>query len=67
MYLFSVIGYGYKSSLVNIYGSDKNRVFKKTDYLVQVLKPSIQSFLEAFLAVCAIILFIKDSNSVYSY
>ncbi len=58
VHFFGAIGYGYKSSLVK-----QNRAFKETDYLAQVLEPWIQSFLEAFSAVCGIALFMEDGNS----
>jgi hypothetical protein len=67
VHFFGAIGYGYKSTLVNIHGSGKNGVFTQTDYLAQVLEPYIQNFLEAFGAICSIPQFIEDSNSAHSY
>jgi hypothetical protein len=67
VYFFGTNGHSYKSTLVYIHGSGKSGVFKQTDYLVQVLEPYIQSFLEAFRAICGMLQFIEDGNSVYSY
>ena len=33
MYFFKVVGYSYKSKLVNIYKTSKNKVFTQKDYL----------------------------------
>jgi hypothetical protein len=67
VHFFGAIGYGYKSSLVHIYGTGKNSAFKQTDYLGQVLEPYIQSFLEAFRAICGTPQFIEDGNSAHGH
>jgi len=67
VHFFSAIGYGYKSPLVNIHGTGKNGAFKQTDYLRQVLKSYIQSFLEAFRAICGTPQFMEDGNSAHSH
>jgi hypothetical protein len=51
VHFFGAVGYGYKSQLVYIQGSSKNGAFTQKDYLVQVLEPYIQGFLNAFGAV----------------
>ena len=67
VHFFGAIGYSYKSMLVNIHGSGKNSVFTQTDYLAQVLEPYIQNFLEAFGAICGVLQFMEDSNSVHGH
>jgi hypothetical protein len=48
VHFFGAVGYGYKSQLVYIQGSSKNGAFTQKDYLIQVLEPYIQGFLNAF-------------------
>jgi hypothetical protein len=48
---WGVIGYGYKSLLLFIQGSGKSGAFTQVDYLVQVLKPYIQGFMDNFTAI----------------
>jgi hypothetical protein len=67
IHFFGAIGYGYKSPLVHIHSTGKNGAFKQTDYLRQVLKPYIQSFLEAFRAICSTLQFMEDGNSAYGH
>jgi hypothetical protein len=67
VHAFGAIGYRYKSQLVFVHGSGKNGAFTQMDYLKQVLKLYIQSFLEAFGAICRTPQFMEDGNSAYRH
>jgi transposase len=67
VHFFGAIGFGYKSSLVHIHGTGKNGAFKQVDYLGQVLEPYIQSFLEAFRAICGTPQFMEDGNAAHGH
>jgi len=70
---WGAIRYRYKSPLLFIYGSSKSGAFKQVDYLVQVLKPHIQSFIDDFATITHQLdpvvepLFIEDGNSVHGH
>ena len=67
---FGAVGYSYKSKLVNIHKTSKNRAFTQKDYLAQVLKPYIQDFLAAFGAVLGAgktPQFMEDRNSAHGH
>jgi hypothetical protein len=70
VHFFGAVGYGYKSQLVHIQGSGKNGAFTQKDYLVQVLEPYIQGFLNAFGAVLGpgkTPQFMEDGNSAHGH
>jgi hypothetical protein len=46
--VWGAIGYGYKSPLLFLYGSGKPGALTQADYLVQVLEPYIQGFVDDF-------------------
>jgi hypothetical protein len=48
---WGVIGYSYMSPLLFIRGSSKSGAFTQADYLVQVLEPHIQGFIDDFVII----------------
>jgi hypothetical protein len=70
---WGAIGYGYKSPLLFIQGSSKSGAFTQADYLVQVLEPYIQGFIDNFTAITYQLdpavepLFIEDGNSAHGH
>jgi len=67
VHFFGAVRYSYKSPLVYIHGTGKNSAFKQIDYLKQVLKLYIQSFLESFRAICGTLQFMEDSNPAHGH
>ena len=71
VHAFGAIGYGYKSQLLFITGTGKNGAFKQSDYLAQVLKPSIEGMLIDFEAITAKMgqkpQYMEDGNSAHGH
>ncbi|PMD53076.1 uncharacterized protein K444DRAFT_619742, partial [Hyaloscypha bicolor E] len=71
--IWGIIGYGYKSPLLFIYGSGKKGAFCQNNYLSQVLAPHIEGIMEAFAAITHLLrpsaepLFMEDSNSAHGH
>lgn len=67
VHFFGAIGYGYKSTLINIHGTGKNGAFRQVDYCSQVLEPHIIGFLEAFGRICGSPQFMEDGNAIHGH
>jgi hypothetical protein len=73
VHAWGAIGYGYKSPLLFIQGSGKSGAFVQKDYLVQILEPYIEGFLEDFalithtLSPVAEPLFMEDGNPAHGH
>ncbi len=70
---WGAIGYGYKSPLIFVRGTSKDRALKQADYLAQVLEPHIRPILEAFALVTHSLrrsmepLFMEDRNPAHGH
>jgi hypothetical protein len=70
VHAFGAIGYSYKSQLLFISGTGKNRAFTQADYLAQVLKPAVEGMLVDFGAIAITgqkPQFIEDGNSAHGH
>ncbi len=70
---WGAIRYRYKSPLIFVRGTGKDRALKQADYLAQVLEPHIRPILEAFALVTHTLrpsmepLFMEDRNPAHGY
>ncbi|KAF8847761.1 hypothetical protein BDZ45DRAFT_778899, partial [Acephala macrosclerotiorum] len=70
---WGAIGYGYKSPLLFIERTEKNRAFKQVDYFAQVLEYHIQPIIEAFALITHTLrpsaepLFMENGNSAHGH